>query len=291
MPKHAKKLGHSERKISHYAPARKIEKVREDMFANYEGIRERIEFLENEIKRVQELQKKFPEGNLICSRNNERYKWYLRNKKSIAYLPKKEQKLAQKLAIKKYYQLYESELGDELLACRKYIQGCKNKGNSLEKFFSNDEYMRLIGNQIIPMGQELKEWAESDYERNGKYPENLVVKGVGGKYLRSKAEAFIDKLLFQHGIPYHYEEKIILGGIALYPDFTIRHPRTGEYFYWEHFGMMDSLEYVNKVCKKMKLYCDGGIYPSINLITTYETKDHPLGVECIENVIKEFFLQ
>lgn len=79
-------MGTRQTENEHDAPVRKIKKVREDMFANYEGISKRIEFLENEIKRLQELQKKFPEGNLICSRNNERYKWYLRNKKVLSII-------------------------------------------------------------------------------------------------------------------------------------------------------------------------------------------------------------
>ena len=73
-------------------------------------------------------------------------------------------------------------------------------------------------------------------------------------------------------------------------DFTIRHPITGEMVYWEHFGLMDEEEYRNSVYKKLKLYCDNGIIPSINLITTYETKQHPLDANHVEAIIKEYFL-
>ena len=73
-------------------------------------------------------------------------------------------------------------------------------------------------------------------------------------------------------------------------DFTIRHPITGEMVYWEHFGLMDEEEYRNSVYKKLKFYCDNGIIPSINLITTYETKQHPLDANHVEAIIKEYFL-
>lgn len=76
----------------------------------------------------------------------------------------------------------------------------------------------------------------------------------------------------------------------MYPDFTIRHPITGEMVYWEHFGLMDEEAYRNSVYKKLKLYCDNGIIPSINLITTYETKQHPLDANHVEAIIKEYFL-
>ncbi len=55
-----KNMGYSRHGTSHRAQREKIKKVRENMFVNYEGIRKRIEFLENEIKRV----------SLICQRKN-----------------------------------------------------------------------------------------------------------------------------------------------------------------------------------------------------------------------------
>ena len=53
--------------------------------------------------------------------------------------------------------------------------------------------------------------------------------------------------------------------------------------------MMDDQEYRNGACKKIKLYCDNGIIPAINLIATFETAAHPLDVERVEKIIKEFF--
>ena len=57
--------------------------------------------------------------------------------------------------------------------------------------------------------------------------------------MRSKSEAMIAMSLYVQKIPYRYECELKLGSITLFPDFTIRHPETGEIFYWEHFGMMD----------------------------------------------------
>ena len=90
-------------------------------------------------------------------------------------------------------------------------------------------------------------------------------------------------------IPFHYEEKLILDGIMLYPDFVMRHPFTGQYFYWEHFGMMDNPDYCNHACDKIKLYCRHGIIPSVNLILTYETKQCPLNADKVEMILQEYF--
>ena len=69
----------------------------------------------------------------------------------------------------------------------------------------------------------------------------------------------------------------------------VQDPETGEYFYWENFGMMDDASYINKVCNKIRLYSINGIIPSINLITTYETKEHPLSIELVENIVNSYF--
>ena len=107
--------------------------------------------------------------------------------------------------------------------------------------------------------------------------------GTQGKKLRSKSEVIIDMLLYKYQIPFHYEERLVLNGFEMYPDFTIRHPMTGETMYWEHFGLMDNEIYRNNVYQKMKRYCENGIIPSINLIATYETNDHQLNIEYIDN--------
>lgn len=72
--------------------------------------------------------------------------------------------------------------------------------------------------------------------------------------------------------------------------FTIRHPKTGEVFYWEHFGLMDNPTYSKNAYSKLQLYTNHGIIPSIQLITTYETKEHPLTAETIEKIVENYFL-
>lgn len=128
-----------------------------------------------------------------------------------------------------------------------------------------------------------------EYERNTNYPENLNVEATQGKMVRSKSEAIIDKLLFLNKIPFRYEAELKLGWSTIFPDFTIMHPVTKELFYWKHFGMMDNIEYVNKVTAKIRLYCENGIIPDQKLIMTFESKNCPLSISKIENIIKEKF--
>lgn len=41
---------------------------------------------------------------------------------------------------------------------------------------------------------------------------------------------------YEHNEAFRYECLLKLGDSAYYPDFTIKHPKTGKTYYWEHFG-------------------------------------------------------
>lgn len=142
---------------------------------------------------------------------------------------------------------------------------------------------------FTPISQELLTWTNNPYDQNPYHPEGLIHRSISGKLLRSKSESIIDMILFQEKIPYRYECQLLLGDQIIYPDFTIRHPHTGKLFYWEHFGQMDNPEYYTKACSKIHLYVSHGIIPTINLITTYETKSFPLASEDVKEIVDHYF--
>ena len=91
-------------------------------------------------------------------------------------------------------------------------------------------------------------------------------------------------------IPFRYECSLTLNETTLFPDFTIKHPKTEKIYYWEHFGLMDNPSYVQNTYSKLHLYTSNGIIPNIHLITTYETKDYPIDVDTISKIIAHYFL-
>lgn len=247
-------------------------------------IKKRINLLQNKIK-------KFPEGKIICSRNGNGYKWEWsdgHNKKSIR---KADRKFAEQLAIKKYCEMELADLQHEKMAIEFYLRHHDpNGGKADNMLLSSPGYQELIHPYFKSKSQELSEWASSPYEKNEKYPEQLIHKASTGKNVRSKSEAMIDMFLYRNSIPFRYECALQLGDITFYPDFTIRHPKTGEIYYWEHFGKMDYLEYSKNTFSKMQIYTQYGIVPSVHLIVTYETKNFPLSYEMIEKIIEYYFL-
>ena len=272
-----------------------LHKVKEgsskDMFQNYDIVKARINRIKEELMELESLQRQLLEGDLICAKNETRYKWYLSNQGKSQYLARKELELAEKLALKKYYESKHKDLQCELEACEAYVcVAASTEADRAEQILLHPEYERLLAGEFASRSKELEEWRNADYERCQNYPEKLLIKGTQGKMLRSKSEAMIDRVLFAEGIPFRYEEKIVLGGTILYPDFTIRHPKTGEFFYWEHFGMMDNAEYINHACKKFKIYCENGIIPSVSLILSYETQEHPFSINEAERIVTQYFL-
>ena len=260
------------------------------MFENEVKIRKRIEYIESELKKYKQMGKSFPEGETIVAKNNNAYKWYVKYDGKTNYLSKKQKDLARQLALKKYYQYKTEELEQELRACQEYIGFAEMARNKTEQMMAHDEYVRLLDGQFCSASKELKKWMEEDFETNNDHPETRNIKATQGRFVRSKSEAIIDKLLYSYGIPFRYEQKLVLGNTTIYPDFTIRHPKTGKFYYWEHFGIMDSVSYSQNAYQKLQLYTSNGYIPTINLITTFETNEYPLSMETIENVISHYFL-
>lgn len=255
---------------------------------NFENVKRRMVSIQEELNKIKALEAQFPEGELLCQKNTSRYKWYFKDEGKKTYLFKSNRPLAEKLALKKYYMCRKIELEKELSACNAYLRILGTSGKS-EQILLHPEYGHLLEKYLIPISEELNRWQNEEYEKCQKHEEALIIKGTQGKMLRSKSEAMIDMMLYKNKIPFRYEEKLILNGRIVYPDFAVRHPRTGVRYYWEHFGMMDDEEYCNHACDKIRLYCENGILPSINLITTYETKQHPLSMENVERIIQEYF--
>lgn len=165
---------------------------------------------------------------------------------------------------------------------------CCHQQNTAKWYHCNQHQRIYIPKSNRPLAEQLAR-KKSPYDKNEEHPENLIHKGVADTFLRSKSEVLIDMLLRMHQLPFRYECVLPLGSSIIYPDFTIRHPHTGALYYWEHFGMMDHLPYIEKTTSKLNLYATHGITPGIQLITTYETKSAPLSPDVVEKLIQHYF--
>ena len=233
----------------------------------------------------------YPAGQLVCCHHGTRCKWYHSDGHSRTYIPKEQRSYAEQLASKKYLECLLKDLTSEKEALQSYLKKHPDTQSRADRLLTEiPAYTELLSPYFKSNEQTLLEWQNSSYEKNPNHPEHLIHKASNRSLVRSKSEAMIDVELYSHRIPFRYECALHLGHQTFYPDFTIRHPQTGETFYWEHFGMMDDPLYAQNTVSKLQLYISHGIIPSIHLITTYETKDYPLSIEAIQKTVEHYFL-
>ena len=209
------------------------------------------EVLDKREKTILERLQTYPAGKLIYSQNGKHKKWYISCDGEKIYIPSNEKNTAVSMAEKKYYEVMLQDILQEKRAIQSYLDLC-NK------------------------------------EQTGE--EQLLHPIFNGQKVRSKSEAIIATMLHVNKIPFHYEEALHLGKRVIYPDFTIRHPVTGQIYYWEHFGMMDNENYAQVAFRKMQLYNINGIMLSDTLLATYESEEAPLKSNIVENMIQQYFL-
>ncbi|MCQ2082719.1 MAG: hypothetical protein MJZ11_13815 [Lachnospiraceae bacterium] len=260
------------------------------MIISYENAKKEIARLTIESEKLRNELKRCPQGDICCARNMTSYKWYVIHERGRNYLPKINESLAKKLALKKYMTLKLIELESEIKGLERYCssikKACGSKCTS-ETLLAHEEYSKLLNDFFRNNDEVIQKWTNEEYEKCNKNPENLTIKGTEGKLLRSKSEALIDLMLYTNKIPFRYESKLVLNGITLFPDFTIFNPKTKTLILWEHFGMMDDPLYVDKTYEKLKLYSKNGYIPDVNLIVTFETADNPLSTETVREKIEK----
>lgn len=247
--------------------------------------------LEAEIKATKELLKTFPEGEFFSFKNGKFYKWFYRIGKDRRIVKKEELKFAEKMAKKKFYSYKLAVIENEKMAIDAYLKNYNTKLQSPDTLLDdNSNYKELLAPYFTSFSKEILDWMNAPYKRNPKYPEKLTHKTVNGLMVRSKSEAMIAKLLYLNKIPFRYECELTLGDKIVYPDFTIIHPKTGKIIYWEHFGLMDRVDYCAHSCTRYEDYVMNGYVPFVHLIFTYETLENPFSIEDAEMYIKKYFL-
>ena len=209
------------------------------------------------------------------------------------YIPHRNRSLARKLAKKKLCLQRLQDINAELKAIDMYLKAHRDN-TDLDTILRTPAYGTLLFEEGFKMygtmSEELQEWAHEEYEINPKDPELRNVPTVDGIKVRSKSEALIVMLLSVNHIPYRYECRLDVGGHAYYPDFTIRHPVTGEYFYWEHCGKMSDFKYIIKFLNKFRIYILNGYLPDHNLILTFESENHPFDITIAQDKLREFLI-
>lgn len=259
--------------------------------------------LEADLSAIEQQLQHSPDGCLMCHKNGNSFKYYQRipNKKDpahpvIRYLNRQEDALKVSLAHKSILQSRKADIRNELNAVNSYLRIHKapetqeflriRQSPGLQRMLSSDKYSF----PYATLSEELTDWERQDFPTLQDHSENKIFQTEKGEKVRSKSEMLIAHLLYSNNIPYRYECQLKLNFMEYYPDFTIRHPETGELVIWEHFGLMDDPAYVRAAGRKIKDYIEAGFIPGKNLIMTFESEKYPFDFQKIQDIIRERFL-
>lgn len=261
-------------------------------------LREIMEQKERELARVIELCerriKAAPEGTLrIADRGGIRQYYHRTDPKDTKgkYIPQKQREIVIDLAQKDYDKKLVAELKKEIAVLQKAIENYHPE--NIEKIYEQLHKNRKELIQPIWVSNEeyVKAWNAVAYEKKGFAKETPEYYTAKGEHVRSKSEIIIADTLYRKGIPYRYEYPIRLNGMGMiYPDFYCLNVRTREEYIWEHFGMMDYENYVNKAMVRIEKYILNGYCFGKNLIATFESQEHPISTKVIEKNIEQYLL-
>lgn len=253
-------------------------------------IQRELHRLEERVRQIDHELKRLPKENIYCCKNGNGYKWYETDGHTSHYISKKNRDYAELLAYKKYLLEQKADLQNEIRSLGFYLRHHSSKRKGISKLLENPAYAELLSPYFKSFSQELLEWEQLPFEHNESYREDLKFKTPAGICVRSKSEAYIVSRLYEKRIPFRYECALELGDQVIFPDFTMKHPVTGEVYYWEHLGMMEEPKYQRRFLYKMQLYTENNIFPGINLILTSETLERPLDFGEVDRLLEIYFL-
>lgn len=243
----------------------------------YQWMQQERHRLDSELQKLQSELNQYPLGHLTYNANGSYTKWYHTINNVKKYIPATNLETAIQLALKKYHQARIDDLQRKLKGIDFYLQTNDSKLDKAPALLQPDNrYSKLLLPEIRPISAELAQWAAAPYPKSNKFPEQLRFPLDTGLVVRSKSETIIAMKLSEYSIPFRYEAPLSLGPFTIHPDFTIRHPATGETYYWEHAGKMDDPYYVTNFKDRIERYVKHNIFPGDRLILTYEIQDQPL---------------
>jgi len=216
------------------------------------------------------------------------------------YIPHANLALARRLAQKDYDTRLIKELRQEIQALQKYLDHTKD-GAALSDLYTKlcPARQQLVTPVTLTDDQYAAQWQTVSWTGLPFSPDSPDYTTARGERVRSKSEVIIADTLARHGIPYRYEFPLELNTgrpgqssspRTIHPDFLCLNVRTRAEFYWEHFGLMDNPDYLDRTLAKLKDFPDIGLFPGKNLLFTMESATCHLSTRNIENLITEFLI-
>lgn len=251
-----------------------------------ELLMKRLDTLENNTRLISQRMNQYPKGHLKTNMQNGGYYYRIVDEKTgkRKYVRKDNINEARMIAQRDYECDYLKMAKREISEIKKMISR-----NYFEK--TKDCYSKLYEGrkklvQPFEMSDEdyIKQWVAIPYTPKA-FMDNDITEYYTEKNerVRSKSEVIIANMLKALNIPYKYECPLKLGNIVAYPDFTILDVKGRREIYFEHFGMMGDIDYVNTMVLKITTYEQNKFLLGDRLICTFESAKRPLNIAILKN--------
>lgn len=236
-----------------------------------------------------------PQGSLRIVKTGGNYTQYYHRKDSAdkngKYIRKTNQELISGLAQKEYDIRVCDELEKQIEEITTFL--CKYNSRKIEEVFEEmkEERKSLVSPLYLPDDEYIERWKQKEYPKKGFQEDGLELITDAGERVRSKSEVIIANKLNRMGVPYRYEYPIqFASGRIVHPDFYCLNVRTRREIVYEHFGMMDNLEYASIAVMKMNEYQRNNYWLGKNFIATFETGKRSISTSEIEKLIETYLL-
>ena len=257
-------------------------------------LKEHLRELKKCLKLKLNSQKSEPDGHLRISMNKNRGspQFYLINEPKDhngSFLPFTQMAQIKKLAQKDYDSHVVKLLQNQIKWLEKYLAHSEGQ---IENLYAKMPPARqqLITPVRLTHAQYAQEWQNITWSTRPfgtASPEYFTARH---ERVRSKSEVIIADTLNRKGIPYRYEYPLELSGKTFHPDFLCLNLRTRQEFIWEHFGMMDYPDYMERAIQKIRIYNENNYFIGKNLIITMETQFNHLNIHQLERLIETFLI-
>ncbi len=236
-------------------------------------------------KRYLQQLKSLPEGRLIASHIGEKMYYTVVENGKKTYLGDGSVKMVKDLQQRRFIEKSLQSIENNLALMHTYLEKYKPVDQA-----SIIEALPKAYKDSVVLSSEDDPWGSMSYDRNMKYPEGLVHQTLKGDMVRSKSEALLANMLYEKGIPYHYEENIVFPEKIIAPDFKIKVESEGRFKLLEHCGLIGNERYARSFTWKLQLYMRNGYMPWRDVFFTFDDRSGSIDTKLIGALIDDWFL-
>jgi len=249
-----------------------------------------LDQLEKSVRKNKRYIGTVPEGRLRITPCRGKYRYYFRSvgEEKERYMSKNQTDSIRKMVQMHYDEKMLKQIHQTRSAIDRFLKDYNPYAEEEVYEKMGKGRQELVDPVILPKDEYIERWyREHPGSQNCYYEEGKYVTDRGEK-VRSKSEVLLANLFHRKGIPYQYEACLSLHGRDNFPDFLLLNVKKRKTAIWEHFGLVDSEDYVQKNMKKLDEYERAGYQVGVDVLFSMEFEGCPLDVKEAERRLQRW---